>query len=132
MAKNKSEFMSQRREQWRRRLARWQTSELSQAEFCRQEQVPVWQFVWWKKRLALTEWPAAKRNGRRGGRRAASATAFVPVRLVGAAGTAGRLEVVLVNRRRLRFPVQTDLTRLTEIVTALETATSGSAEDSPC
>jgi hypothetical protein len=41
----------QRHERWRELLARWQSSGLSQAAFCRQERIHVWQFTWWKKRL---------------------------------------------------------------------------------
>ena len=42
----------QRHERWRELLARWQSSGLSQAAFCRRERIHVWQFAWWKKRGA--------------------------------------------------------------------------------
>ncbi len=52
MAKtNPSAADQQRRERWRDLVTRWRASGLSQAAFCRQERIHVWQFTWWKKRL---------------------------------------------------------------------------------
>jgi hypothetical protein len=38
---------------WRNHIAQWQTSGLSQAEYCRQYKLTGYQFSYWKKRLLV-------------------------------------------------------------------------------
>lgn len=52
MAARNSAVADRREQRWRELLVRWQDSGLSQAEFCRRRGIPVWKFLWWKKRLS--------------------------------------------------------------------------------
>src|SRR3984957_6176405 len=40
-----------RREQWEKRIARWRTSGLSMAAYCREHEVNYAQLVWWRRCL---------------------------------------------------------------------------------
>lgn len=92
-----------KREAWRQRLARRSASQLSLAEFCRQEHVSVKNFYYWKRRLG--ELPAASQP-----------PAFLPVRIADARPTG--LVIELPNRARLRVPIDLARERLTEIIQA--------------
>jgi len=89
----------ERESQWRKHLAAWQASGLSQAGYCRQVGLAPADFSWWKHELA-----------RRDGRRAADRTRqgmkagpqFVPLQLT-AGQSNGECEVLLCNGRRLRI-----------------------------
>lgn len=41
----------QRRRQWEKRIARWHTSGLSMAAYCRKHNLNYAQLVWWRRRL---------------------------------------------------------------------------------
>jgi hypothetical protein len=125
MAACNSEVSDRREQRWRELLARWQDSGLSQAEFCRRRGIPVWKFLWWKKRLSTegTIRPvhrlrrsrelAPRRRAGQGG------SPFVPLQVVTAPPTSG-WELILRGGRVLRFRAEVEVTKLTEIVTALE------------
>jgi hypothetical protein len=126
MAKSNSTVVAQlRQERWRELLGRWQSSGLSQAEFCRRRGVPVWKFLWWKKRLGIIGAVRSIRN--REGSRAITprrraeqgGSTFVPIQLV-TASSASDWELILRGGRVLRFRAEVEVTKLTEIVAALE------------
>ena len=77
------------REQWRRRMARFEGAGLSVVEFCLQEGISTPSFYQWRKRLA-----------QEGGDEIGSPSSFRPVRLVGAA----EVSVELPGGTRLRIP----------------------------
>jgi hypothetical protein len=118
MAKNNSAAKDQqRREHWRRLVGRWRAGGLSQAAFCRQERINVWQFAWWKKRLGSS---GSASNGEPGG---APGCSFVPVQIVAeAVRPAGELELTLPGGRILRFGIDVATDKLAGIVAALEGA----------
>ena len=70
--------MSDQVELWGERVAKWRASGLSMAAFCREQGLPYWQLVQWRRRL----------DGSAGGR------ALVPV-VVAAEGRAMTAEVIL-------------------------------------
>jgi len=92
MAKRKSRGKGTRRAQagqreahWRKALAQWAESGLTQTAFCREQGLSLSAFHWWKGELA-------RRDARRGPRQKAKAHArgsrgrtmgFLPVRVVG-------------------------------------------------
>ena len=41
----------QRRRRWEKRIARWHSSGLSMAAYCREHEVNYAQLVWWRRRL---------------------------------------------------------------------------------
>jgi hypothetical protein len=101
-----------KREAWRQRLARRGASQLSLAEFCRQERVSVKSFYYWKRRLGeltATSQPPA----------------FLPVRIAETCMTS--LVIQLPNRARLRVPTDLARERLTEIIEAAGAARAQSA-----
>jgi hypothetical protein len=105
-----------KREAWRQRLARHRVSQLSLAEFCRQERVSVKCFYYWKRRLADL---AA----------AAQPPAFLPVRI--AEPRPASLEIELPNQARLWVPVDLARECLPEIIQAAGAAPIRAAAASP-
>jgi hypothetical protein len=83
---------SQKRTQWLDRLDRFAESNLSVAEFCRQEQVSVASFYQWRRKLAETTFQV---DGRR------QSPTFLPVHVAGPAD----LEVNFPNGARLTLPL---------------------------
>ena len=120
MAKGGSDqsAVERRHEQWRRIVGRWQASGLSQAEFCRRQDIPVWKLAWWRKRL--------DRQAEE------SASLFVPVGIAPAAASAVELELTLPCGRILRFGAEVEPTRLAGIVAALEKLPLVPTESSTC
>jgi hypothetical protein len=125
MAKSNSEVGIRRREHWQSLLGRWQNSGLSQAEFCRRRGIPVWKFLWWKKRVGAGDEVRPVRrprespeliSRRRAGRGVPS---FVPLQVVNSP-SAGECELTLRGGRVLRFSAAVDVTKLPPIVAALE------------
>jgi transposase-like protein len=95
-------FLDSRRvREWQRRMARFEGTQQSVAEFCRQEGVSAPSFYQWRKRLAQR--PAG----------AEEAAGFRPVRLVGSADVAvqlpggTQLQVPTSDRRALRLVIDT-------------------------
>jgi len=113
MANSKAEAAERRREHWREVLRRWESSGLSQAAFCRQREIPIWRFTWWKKRLS------DERPAQAGG-------LFVPVGVARSGTSSAGLELTLRGGRLLRFDADVPPARLAEIVAALETCPDGS------
>jgi hypothetical protein len=118
MAKSNSGLVAQRHEHWQRIVGRWRASGLSQAEFCRRQDIPVWKLAWWRKRLK--------------GQAEESASLFVPVGIVPAAASTTELELTLPGGRILRFPAQVEPTTLAGIVAALEKLPLTPAGNSTC
>jgi transposase-like protein len=95
----------ERKEQeWRRWIARWQTSGLSVAAFCARHELATASFYTWRRTLR---------------RRDAAPAAFVPVRLVADSAPAGALEVVLTDGCIVRIPPGFDATTLRQLLAVL-------------
>jgi len=120
MAKSNSgqATVKQRREHWRQVLRRWQTSGLSQTEFCRRQDIPVWKMAWWRKRLK--------------GQAQESAGLFVPVGIASASSSTVELELTISGGRVLWFPAEIDPVKLAAIVAALEKLPLVPTENSAC
>ena len=131
---SRREQARQRETHWRKVLAEWSRSGLTQTAFCRERGLSLSAFHWWKGELARRDAgpePRQKAKGHARGSRG-STTGFLPVRLVGSreAGGAGEqvgigdgcaaLEVVLVNGRRVRVGPEVDSELLAKVVRVLE------------
>ena len=99
-----------REKNWRRHLAAWQGNGLSQAEYCRRNDLAPADFSYWKHELARRDGRAQPRPG----------PTFVPIKLeADGAGIFG-CEVVLKNGRRLRLGARISAQRAGELAAALE------------
>lgn len=114
----------QRRERWRQAVRQWRSSGLSQAEFCRREGLRYSQFAWWKRRLG----DQAAGRQRRGTPPSRGPAALLPLGTVRLASSP-RLEVVLLNGRRLRFGPELPPERLADLVAVLD---GPAVEDQSC
>jgi hypothetical protein len=98
----------QRREWWRRQLARQESANLSVTEFCRQLGVSITTFYYWKKRVhkapPILSGPVPMENSARRLTKTAGAapTTFVPVSILDP-GAGTQLEIELTNACVLRL-----------------------------
>lgn len=113
----------QREAHWRKVLAQWRKSGLTQVAFCRERGLSVSALRWWKAELARRD--AEKDDG--DGPQAAAESGrmgFLPVRVVGSTEAGqerpGALEVVLTSGRRVRVGLDVDAELLAKVVTVLE------------
>jgi transposase len=97
-------------QQWRRWIARWQTSGLSVAAFCARHDLATASFYAWRRTLQRRDAPPAP---------------FVPVQLVDDPTPAGPLEVVLADGRVVRVPPGFDAATLRRLLAVLR-------EERPC
>jgi hypothetical protein len=131
---SRREQARQRETHWRKVLAEWSKTGLTQTAFCRERGLSLSAFGWWKGELA-------RRDAERGPKQRAKShargsrgktTGFLPVRVMGSRepGGAGErvgigdgcigLEVVLVNGRRVRVGSDVDDELLAKVVRVLE------------
>jgi len=132
-------MMTDRAKYWMRKLAAWESSGLTQAEFCRRRGLKAVTFAWWKRRLVGTTGRGGRARiaGGRVTRRRTSAgqgkPAFVEVALPGAAVTDGSrasapravlesgYEVALPCGTSIRLPADFDVYRASGLIRALLT-----------
>jgi hypothetical protein len=124
--------MSDRAAYWRRLLAQWEHSGLSQAEFCRRRGIKAVNLAWWKRRLRATDGADGERRERRAGR--AVRSGFVEValsrgsasvsalRVPSSVPTSDRYELVLPGSVALRLPDDFDPERVARLVRELVAA----------
>jgi hypothetical protein len=103
---------------WQRHLQQWRQSGLSQAQYCRQHQLCLGTFGWWKGRLSATGRLAQSAAGRE--------SPFVELTLnapeaAAAAGTAV-YEIVLSRQRCLRLGGSFEPERVRQLLQLLEGA----------
>lgn len=115
--------MSDRARYWRRLVAAWEKSGLSQAEFCRRRKVKAVNFGWWKRKLESTS-KSHPRTNRSGSNRTkpspkSAKPQFVEFRMTDATA-APAYEVVLRGGRVLRLPQQFDPAVVARLVVAVE------------
>ncbi len=130
--------MTERAKYWQRLVASWETSGLTQAEFCRRRGLKAVNFAWWKRRLSETTGRGGGgRQGGRGVRRKPSTeqgrTSFVEVALPDAGVAAGwsakastsdgplmaGYEVTLPCGSSIRFPADFDADRASQLISAV-------------
>jgi len=124
--RSRAEHAREREARWRKLLAQWGKSGLTQAAFCREHGLSANTFLWWKRELACRD--AARTDGRttrsHGPACGNSTVGFAAVRVVGALGDGpvphGGLEVVLAGGRRVRVGSGVDRELLAMVVSVLE------------
>lgn len=112
--------LSERGRFWQRHLQAWRKTSLSQAEYCRQQDLSLAAFGWWKRQLSgpagsgrkfvtgrHPSWPA---------KRGEDAAGFLEVTLP---ANPGSLELVLTSGRTLRFAAGIGRESLTTILSVL-------------
>ena len=124
--------MSERATYWRRLLAEWERSGLSQAEFCRRRGLKAVTLAWWKRRLRGLDDAGRGRRGRRAhgtGRvgfvevALPRGSAFVPARRAPSrVSPSDRYELILPGGVRLRLPDDFDPARVARLVQAVAAA----------
>lgn len=69
MAKSRTAERNQKRKYWEAHLKRWESSGISQSAYCRQNQLRLNRFIYWKKRcfspesrVSLVEWPVPRQE----------------------------------------------------------------------
>ncbi len=112
---------SDRLAQWRSRFDRFfdikATGKLTVADFCRQEKVALASFYHWKKKLAISSTRRRQPNSK-----SASDTRFVPL-IVPHVSVSTQL--LLPGGAAIELPGELDSRRLTELISAVLTATDG-------
>ena len=108
----------ERREWWRRQLARQQSANLSVTDFCRQLGVSIATFYYWKKRVYEVSSPSpGPVVAERTSRPLAMAADFVPVSLVDRRANT-HLEIELANACIVRLEGVIDSSLLQAAITA--------------
>jgi hypothetical protein len=107
---------------WARHLQRWNQSGLSQAQYCRQQQLSVAAFGWWKRRLATA--PPPGHRAAPGGKMRGQNGSFVELQRA-AGGVClpadeGAYEIVLPGGRRLRLGRSWESERVRQLLLLLE------------
>jgi hypothetical protein len=121
MERAKKVTRAEREQFWRKRLAAWRASGLSQAAYCRQQRVSAVQFSWWKRQFKLRG--NASSDGLADGGLAAPGTPlFVPVGVSAAASAVASFEVLLRTGQRVQVPPQFDPDALRRLLVVLEGA----------
>jgi hypothetical protein len=114
--------MSDRARHWKRLVAAWEKSGLSQAEFCRRGKIKAVNFGWWKRKLESVSQshPGSSRSGssRKGSSPRAAKPRFVEFRMTDAAPPA--YEIVLRGGRVIRLPQGFDPAVVAQLVVAVE------------
>jgi len=112
---------AERARHWRPIVAEWSASGLSQAEFCRQRDINVVNFRWWKRRLSADKTPMRRssrcsKNTPRG-----SVKSFVEVKMADGVLSTG-YEVILSGGRVIRLGHAFDAEAVSRLITAVEGA----------
>ena len=105
---SRAEQLEQKRSYWKQQIEQWQQSGLSQAEYCRRNNLKHHQLVYWKRRCLKTE----------------TEVSFVPVRLealldIPAPADQASLTVIIDNQFKVEIVAGFDPQLLRQVVTAL-------------
>ena len=116
----------EREEYWRAVFKRQAESGLSQADFCRREDIPSSRYYWWKRQLRVRagkEKRAPKPERQRKGQRKDSQESdpqLVRVRVRSTPAIAAPIEIVLQGGRSIRVPEGFDEEQLKRLTLTLE------------
>ena len=105
---SRAEQLEQKRSYWKQQIEQWQQSGLSQAEYCRRNNLKHHQLVYWKRRCLKTE----------------TEVSFVPVQLealldIPAPADQASLTVIIDNPFKVEIAAGFDPQLLRQVVTAL-------------
>lgn len=116
----------EREEHWRAVFKRQAESGLSQADFCRREDIPSSRYYWWKRQLRLragkaksTPKPERELKGQRGDTRE-SGPKLVRVRVRSTPTPPAPVEIVLRGGRSVRIAADFDEEQLKRLILTLE------------
>jgi hypothetical protein len=115
-----------RRRHWVRLIAEQEKTGMSQVDFCRDRQVSVQTFRWWKSRLngegsSEIRTPRQRARRKRANGRPDSEAALIPVTLTGSgAAPASGIEIVVAGGRVIRVPGPFSDTLLHQVISAVE------------
>lgn len=120
--------MTDRAKYWRRMVTAWESSGLTQAEFCRRRGLKAVTFAWWKRQLN-TGAPGRGGRGRRKVSAGSSKPSFVEVALPDGVGQPAKApnpdgmrglayEVALPCGASIRLPVDFDMDRAAHLIQA--------------
>jgi hypothetical protein len=108
---------------WQRHLQRWRQSGLSQAQYCRQQQLSDAAFGWWKGRLSAENSKRVKPKSIRD-ETAGKSSPFVELTLSDSGPTGGSdefpYEITLAPQRCLRLGRHYELERVRQLLVLLE------------
>jgi hypothetical protein len=90
---------------WRRHLAAWRDSGLSQAAYCRQQDVSLSSFGYW--------------HGKRDAKPSPATRALLPIVVSAVSTPMDRIEVALPNGLQVHLPLGSDATRWVPMIRAL-------------
>jgi len=105
---SRAEQLEQKRSYWKQQIEQWQQTGLSQAEYCRRNNLKHHQLVYWKKRYLKAE----------------TEVSFVPVQLealldIPAPADQASLTVIIDNKFKVEIAAGFDPQLLRQVVTAL-------------
>ena len=105
---SRAEQLEQKRSYWKQQIEQWQKTGLSQAEYCRRNNLKHHQLVYWKKRYLKAE----------------TEVSFVPVQLealldIPAPADQASLTVIIDNQFKVEIAAGFDPQLLRQVVTAL-------------
>jgi transposase len=106
----------ERERHWRRHVAAWRRSGLTQAEYCRQQGLAAADFSWWKSDLARRDAARSQIATRQ------APASFVAVPVVTCRAEDSACEVLLRNGRRMRVGAACEPGWIAKLATALEVA----------
>jgi len=112
---------TERARHWRPIVGEWATSGLSQAEFCRQRDINVVNFRWWKRRLSADQTPIRRSSRCSKKTPRGSVNSFVEVKMADGVLSTG-YEVILSGGRVIRFGHAFDAEAVSRLITAVEAA----------
>lgn len=120
---------TERSRYWRRMIAAWETSGLTQAEFCRRRQVSASAFHWWRgelrKRSRRDEESGSPPSRRKTNNRKSNAAAFIPVVIKQEEDRRtedSRIELMIPSGHLLRVPRDFHDETLIRLLKAVESA----------
>jgi transposase-like protein len=102
MAQKTSQSLSPRGRFWRRHIQQWQRSGATQSQYCREHDLSIAAFHWWRRKLTCRH----PRVGPRRGAPTEPVTTFTEIRLPegdAVAAAAYAYEILLPNRTHLRL-----------------------------
>ncbi len=116
---------------WRDRMRRYERSDLSIDQFCKQEGLVAHQLSWWRRELKRRDGEGGRANGKRKSKRAksrkrnkqqdaASAKSFVPVQIAPSPQGGAAIEIVVDHRLRIAVRSGFDADVLSQVVRVLE------------
>jgi hypothetical protein len=107
---------------WARHLHRWKQSGLSQAQYCRQQQLSAPAFGWWKRQLATvpTRSPRMTTRGKIGRQDGSFVELTSPGREGSLPADGGTYEIILPGGRRVRLGCDWEPERVRQLLLLLE------------